>query len=59
MSGFLIDPTDDNVAILGDGKIGHALRILPILEDSRAPSLAELEGAPIVGYGNFNEEARK
>ena len=59
MSGFVIDPTDENVAITRDGNVGYALRSASHIEDPSAPTLDELKGAPIIGYGNFNQEAGK
>jgi len=59
MSGFVIDPTDDNVAIRPDGRIGYALRSVAHIEDPSAPTLDELKDAKIIGYGNFTKEETK
>lgn len=57
----VIDPTDENVAILSDGTVGHAMRVLPArtTADPNPPTMAELNAAPILGYGRFtmSEEA--
>ena len=47
----IIDPTDDNVAIV-DGKLSHALRIAKVADPAR-PTVAELSSGQIIGYGNL------
>ena len=59
MSGFVIDPTDENVAIRPDGSIGYALRSVSHIEDPSAPTLDEFKGAKIIGYVNFNKGETK
>jgi hypothetical protein len=52
MADLIVDPTDENVAILNDGRVGHAMRVLPA--DSPPPTtMAEFNRAPIIGYGRF------
>jgi hypothetical protein len=47
----IVDPTNENVAIV-DGEIGHALRVAKVADPTR-PTVAELAGGKIIGYGNF------
>lgn len=66
MPSHIVDPTDSNVAILADGGIGHAIRLIPsgAIADQNAPTVRELNAAlidaPILGYGRmtFAEEDR-
>ena len=48
---FLADPTDPNVAVLANGRLGHAVRVGPRQEDGVPVDLASVhEEWPIVGY---------
>lgn len=42
----VVDPTDENVAILSDGTIGRAIRFAPA-----GTPFSEMSQAPIIGYG--------
>jgi len=54
---YVVDPTDENVAILNDGQIGIAVRLVAI-ENPEAPTVAELNAASsIIGYGSFTFDA--
>lgn len=46
----IVDPTNENVAIV-NGRIAMAVRIGPVNE--AAPTAAEVNSWPIIGYGNF------
>lgn len=48
---FVIDPTDNNQAILDDGALGFAVRVIKIL-DPKAPTVAELDAGTVIGYAN-------
>ena len=47
----IIDPTDKNVAIV-DGSVAFAICLAKTADPAR-PTIAELNDAQIVGYGNF------
>lgn len=48
---FLADPTDPNVAVLANGRLGHAVRVGPRQEEGVPVDLASVhEEWPIVGY---------
>lgn len=48
---FLADPTDPNVAVLANGRLGHAVRVGPQQEDGVPVDLGSVhEEWPIVGY---------
>ena len=54
MTGPIVDPENEEIAILSDGSIGGALRIIDAskIKNPSAPTVAELNAAsgPIVGY---------
>jgi hypothetical protein len=47
---MIIDPTNPDNALDTDGELMGAVRMVPIVENLAAPTLAELQGAPIIGY---------
>lgn len=50
---MVIDPVDGNTAIDTEGALLYAVRA-GTLKNPDAPTLAELNAMPIVGYGNWN-----
>lgn len=52
----IVDPFDTNRAINPtDGKVEGAIRMIPAdqIKDPSAPTVAELSGGFIIGYGSF------
>jgi hypothetical protein len=59
----VVDPTNDNVAILPDGALGYAVRAVPQSADPSRPTVAQLTGGTIIGYSEgltyFDEDKGK
>lgn len=55
---MIVDPFNENTAITKDGKLAGAVRFGK-LEDSNAPTAAEVMAMPIIGYAEvgFGEVA--
>jgi hypothetical protein len=48
---FMPDPQDANYAILANGSLGAAVRLLPEPPaNPTAPTVSEMASAPIIGY---------
>lgn len=55
----IVDPEDENRAIMPDGGLGFAVRLLPHPVGPGGPTAEELRGGVIVGYGRFDEDYGK
>lgn len=51
--GLVVDPTDENKAILPDGELGYAVRFIPGPLDGPI-TRADLESGQIIGYGKLD-----
>lgn len=49
---MIIDPDSDNYAILDDGRLGIAFRLVDV-ENPEAPTMAEVTAGKIIGYGEW------
>ena len=54
---YTVDPTNENLAIDNDtGEILHAIRVVAEIADPTQPTVAELSGGRIIGYGDFTQK---
>lgn len=49
----IVDPFNQNQAVLSTGQLGHAIRIIDPLKDPEHPTMNELMGGQVIGYGNI------